>query len=159
MALQLKFCHACHNEFYNNDVCPQCGSDFIENVTPSPASRYVLTVKRLKTRVIRLLSTLKMKEKMISNPLHLQHLYTDDHNLLSLLLLHKQTRNRDSHHPSALRLNPLHLVLRTRVPLYLDPINNLRPLHQRLPLQIPVNRQIPCSWMDTGISSNSSSVG
>ena len=40
MALQLKFCHACHNEFYNNDVCPQCGSDFIENVIPSPASRY-----------------------------------------------------------------------------------------------------------------------
>src|SRR5271170_7385659 len=113
---------------------------------------------RLKSRVIRLPSTLKMKEKMISTPLELRHLYTNDHNLLSLLLLHKQTRNRDFLHPSALRLNPLEPVLRTRIPLDSDPINRLKTLHRRPPLQVPGTRQSPCAWTDTGISSNNSSV-
>ncbi len=32
MAPQLKFCHACHNEFYDAAACPRCGSDFLEDV-------------------------------------------------------------------------------------------------------------------------------
>ena len=43
MAPQLKFCHACHNEFYDSDRCPQCDSDFIENVRfPSHVPKLIL---------------------------------------------------------------------------------------------------------------------
>ena|SRR5277367_2421082 len=99
-------------------------------VSASPLRNTSTDYERLKIQVIRLPSMPRMKEKMISNALHLQHHYSNDHNLLFLLLIHKQTHNHDSLHPSALPLNHLELVLQTRIPLEWDLIHNLKIQHQ-----------------------------